>query len=417
MPSTPLFSSYRTGENRVTGSMVAVFERLGLDVLERLLLGVAPGDDKLALVRFENQPRNTPESVPDASISGSFRLLFEVKTVRDTPTSGLGDQVRRHRDGLDGESTDERVYVITPDPEKPLPLAEFASPPVVWANFESLDEAIAELLRDADAPVSEQTAFLLRELRRLFDVEGLLGSHDSVIVAARRAHPAYLETRAYVCQPGRSFRKGLTYVGFYADREIKPILARVHGREESVLFTRENAQALRGDGQHRLAEVIERSLELEPDREDREWQVFLLSGPEDQETITLPSPIKNTTVVNGRPWAWTLGQRYARSDLLKNGYGTTSALDAAEGPRDAPMPQPNPTSPADEARIAEANRNSAAWARATSEVRAEFEKRGANLGAVTDNATVAEISGDGEIEFWDAVEARAEQILSEAAHP
>lgn len=338
MASTPLFSTYRTGENRVTGSMVAVFERVGLDILERLLLAAVPGDDKLALVRFENQNTATPGSVPDASISGRFHLLFEVKTVPDTPGSGLADQVRRHLAGLDTGVADSRLYVITPDLQQPQSLEQFDAPPMMWVSFDALDTAIAAVLKDANAPVSEQTAFLLRELRRLFDVEGLLGTQDTVIVAARRAYPAYQATDAYVCQPGRSFRKGLTYLGFYADGEIKPLLARVRAREDAILFTGENAAALRAAGREELADVIERTLSAEPDRDGREWQVFLLSGPPDPETTKLAAPIINTTVANGRPWAWTLGQRYARSDHLQAGYPTTSALDAVEDPGGAATP-------------------------------------------------------------------------------
>jgi hypothetical protein len=58
MATTPLFSSYRKGENRVTGSTLAVFERVGLEVLERLL-GAAAGGDDLALVKFRNQITDT----------------------------------------------------------------------------------------------------------------------------------------------------------------------------------------------------------------------------------------------------------------------------------------------------------------------------------------------------------------------
>jgi hypothetical protein len=41
MPKTPLFSTYRAGENRVTASMLAVFERIDLSNLERLLAGAS----------------------------------------------------------------------------------------------------------------------------------------------------------------------------------------------------------------------------------------------------------------------------------------------------------------------------------------------------------------------------------------
>ena len=37
MTSTPLFSTYRQGENHVTLSMLAVFERVGLSLTETIL--------------------------------------------------------------------------------------------------------------------------------------------------------------------------------------------------------------------------------------------------------------------------------------------------------------------------------------------------------------------------------------------
>jgi hypothetical protein len=42
MSKNPLFSTYRQGENRVTSSMLAVFERIDLSLLETLL-GAAAG--------------------------------------------------------------------------------------------------------------------------------------------------------------------------------------------------------------------------------------------------------------------------------------------------------------------------------------------------------------------------------------
>jgi len=42
---------------------------------------------------------------------------------------------------------------------------------------------------------------------------------DTVVVPAKNAWPLYEECRAYVCQPGRAFRK-VERIAFYADREI-----------------------------------------------------------------------------------------------------------------------------------------------------------------------------------------------------
>jgi len=46
MPKAPLFSPYRQGENRITASLMAVFERIDLSKVERLL-AVSSGESAL----------------------------------------------------------------------------------------------------------------------------------------------------------------------------------------------------------------------------------------------------------------------------------------------------------------------------------------------------------------------------------
>ena len=77
---TPLFSTYRHGENRVTSSIIAVFERIGLGRVEQLL-AIASDDSTLEMIKFENQ-LSRGDAVPDASLSADFHYLFEVKTTR-----------------------------------------------------------------------------------------------------------------------------------------------------------------------------------------------------------------------------------------------------------------------------------------------------------------------------------------------
>lgn len=333
MPASPLFSTYRTGENRVTSSMLAVFERVGFDILERVLRG-AVGDSDLELVRFRNQVADEPGSVPDAQIQASFSLVFEVKTEPNVPDEALRDQLQRHADGLQragGHYADQRILLITPDGGPPRAVSQVTGVSAVWVSFAALDQALHTVLGDGDEPVSTESAFLLRELRRLFSAEGLLDVRDTVIVAARKAYPAYGRADAYVCQTGRSFRQGLTHLGFYAEGEIKPDIARILATEDGVLFTAERARELRAEGKDRLAEVVERYLEIEPDRNGERWLVFVLSGARDERTVSLPAPIKNTTRTSeGRPWAWTLGQRYTRLELLRRGPPDTTALQLAE---------------------------------------------------------------------------------------
>ena len=54
---------------------------------------------------------------------------------------------------------------------------------------------------------------------------------------------------------------------------------------------------------------------------------MLLSGPVNPDTTDLGHPVVNDiTTANGRPQAWTLGQRYTRLDILRSGVTRTSQL-------------------------------------------------------------------------------------------
>ena len=55
MTDSSIFSTYSQNENRVTASLLAVLERVGLDITERILAG-ATGEVPLELVTFANQP-------------------------------------------------------------------------------------------------------------------------------------------------------------------------------------------------------------------------------------------------------------------------------------------------------------------------------------------------------------------------
>src|SRR4051794_25668479 len=115
MSKNPLFSTYRQGENRVTSSMVAVFERIDLSLLERLLAG-ASGESTLETVTFSNQPAGKGASIPDARISAHFAFWFEVKTTRNAVDRA---QVVEHLKNLDDDSTLEKLFVVTPDAAEP----------------------------------------------------------------------------------------------------------------------------------------------------------------------------------------------------------------------------------------------------------------------------------------------------------
>jgi len=330
MAKNPLLSTYRQGENRVTSSILAVFERIDLSLLEAILAAAA-GESSLQMVSFTNQPPSKGRSVPDARISANFAYWFEVKTARNALDS---HQLAEHLANL-GEvsgSSAERLFVITPDAEQPVAVTACSDPRMVWFNFRSLHDAVDVALSDPTGTVSEQARFLLRELQALLVEDGLVDSDDVVVVAARFAYPEYLTRSVYVCQAERVFRDGLTHMGFYANSAIQPHVPRIRYREDLVNFTEKEAAArATGSATDRLiSEVIEVLLADGTREEGKQYQVFMLSGPKDRDTVRLAQPITNDTLTaSGRPWAWTMGQRYVSlAGLTRRGVTATSDLAA-----------------------------------------------------------------------------------------
>ena len=327
MSKNPLFSTYKQGENRVTSSMLAVFERIDLSLLERLL-AEASGESTLHMVAFVNQPAGHGSSVPDARISARFSYWFEVKT---SPKALSEKQLQAHLGCLQPRGGDERLFVITPDGSVPTVITQLGDGRVVWVSFARISEAIDTALLDQRASVSEYTRFLLRELQALLVEEGLLDRDDVVVVAAKEAYPEYLEHSAYVCQPGRSFRAGLTHLGFYTSGAIQREVASILYNEDGVVFSLREAARRRaqgGDRDRQIASLIESLLESGSRQDGEPYQVFLLSGPTDTRTRKLSQPIKSDAkAASGKPSAWTQNQRYVRLDRLTNpGIRATSEL-------------------------------------------------------------------------------------------
>jgi hypothetical protein len=201
---------------------------------------------------------------------------------------------------------------------------------VVWFNFRSLYDAVDATVSEPTGTASDQAWFLLHELEALLVGDGLMDNDDVVVVAARFAYPEYLKRSVYACQPRRAFRDGLTHMGFYANSAIQRHVARIRYREDLVAFTHEEAAA-RASGSEtdrHIGAVIELLLADGPRKVGKQYQVFLLSGPEDPDTVRLARPIVNDTVAaSGRPWAWTLGQRYVSlAELTRPGVTVTSDL-------------------------------------------------------------------------------------------
>lgn len=315
---TSLFSTYSTGENRVTASLLAVLRSLSLPRIERLL-GALMGQSDFELVRFQNQPSKGGAGVPDALISASATIFLETKIARN---SVRAPQIRRHLKRLDktSEST-AKLLLLTPDDVEPASVRQVKDERLVWTGFTALDQAIDELLADKGEVVSEREAFLLRELQTMLVAEGLVASsNDVVIVAARRAWGEYQQYHAYVCQPNRAFQP-TSRMGFYSDGQIYPTIPKIRKVYDQI-------EMLPGQHRGQLGKLVDRLITDGARDEEDLNKIFLLSPPDDSETEHLKSPVPNDLrSASGKPWAFTLGQRYVSFDKLKQAKATSDLVE------------------------------------------------------------------------------------------
>jgi len=213
-----IFSTYKSGENRITASILAVLRSLSINHCE-LILAALLEQSEFELIRFQNQPSKGNAGVPDAEISSSCKLLIETKT---KPNAIDLDQLNRHLTRLeDGVETTKALLILTPDTRQPAQIEELDDSRITWASFASLDQAINGLFDDKKEVISEKEAFLLRELQAMLDKENLIGTQkNTLVIPARHAWPEYREFSAYVCQANRSFKQ-VEYLAFYSNNMIR----------------------------------------------------------------------------------------------------------------------------------------------------------------------------------------------------
>lgn len=311
-----IFSTYSTGENRVTASLLAVLRSLSLDRIQRLL-GALLEQSEFELVRFQNQPSKGGKSVPDAIIHASIRLLVETKIKRNDINIV---QIKQHLKRLDEANEVTRLLlIITPDEVRPECLDTLSDERIVWASFVAIDQAIDEMLDDKYEVTSERESFLLRELQNMLSAEGLLASsNDVVVVAARNAWPEYNQIHAYVCQPNRPFQQ-VSRLAFYSKGRVHPLVPKILETHDDVVMTAGLASGSLGD-------LVKRLIKEQRRDEGERYKILLLSAPDSPETLHLPGPIPNDMKSkSGKPTAFTMGQRYIASERLLTAK-TTSEL-------------------------------------------------------------------------------------------
>lgn len=335
--SSPLFSTYSQGENRVTSTILAVFERLSFTIVEQILQSIIE-DSSIDLVSFKNQPK-ADDSIPDAQISASFSYWIETKVVPDSLEIG---QIKKHLKLLEkGDFKDQHLIVLTPDSKEPTildNLSPLEKDKTTWANFDGLINAITGSITveedwlASDKPIpTESERELLRELVHFLTTEGLLDRSENriLVLPAKRAYGEYLNSGLYLCQPNRSFQPS-SRLGFYCDGEIKPIFPKILNSIESVRFEKDaisDNSDLTDDEKSELLNAIENLSEDKIKRIGDDAKVMFLSSPDSSDTLNIKNAIKNNLKSStGKNTAFTQNQRYITTDAVKENPKSTKEL-------------------------------------------------------------------------------------------
>ena len=336
-----LFSTYSQNENRVTSTFLAVLSSLSLNLMQQII-GAMIGDD-VELISFTNQPaskRQQYHSVPDAKISGDFKILIETKLQQNAVDE---DQIKKHQKQL-GNRKNAYLVILTPDPACPDVVENISREDsrVVWCSFNQINNIIDDFFENGSEVISEKDAFLLKNFQMFLDHENLLSQPKVLIVPvsqpkvlivpARFAWSHYLNTSSYVCQPNRTFQK-TTYIAFYNRGKIMQKVPRILKTVNEVVFWEEgNFEVLSNDWSlsdeeefgEKMKEVVKKSIGSSSHKAGESHKVLLLTGPEEKETICINKEIPNDSVdKNGAPIAFVQRQRYTSKEKLKNAKKTS----------------------------------------------------------------------------------------------
>ncbi len=105
-------------------------------------------------------------------------------------------------------------------------------------------------------------------------------------------------------------------------------MPRIQHVVDDVEMTEQGIDALEADGGpvgRSLAERLRGILVSRPERHGQTNKVFLLSLPDESETLCLPAAIPNDlTGKSGKRVAFTMGQRYAATERLVQAAGSGS---------------------------------------------------------------------------------------------
>jgi hypothetical protein len=126
---------------------------------------------------------------------------------------------------------------------------------------------------------------------------------------------------------------GVTHVGFYSSAAVQPTFPAIVANYPHLLLAAETAKQLRATGKEgdaRVASLVEDVVRSDASLSDGTYRVLLLSGPDDEATVRLEQPIRNTKMHLDKRLAWTVGPRVVTMASLRAAPETTEELDALE---------------------------------------------------------------------------------------
>jgi len=325
-----LFSTYSQNENRVTSTFLAVLSSLSLNLMQQII-GAMIGDE-VELISFTNQPTSKRQQyhlVPDAMISGDFKILIETKLQQNTVDE---DQIRKYQKQL-GERKNAYLVILTPDPACPDVVENISrkDPRVVWCSFNQINSIIDDFFKNCSEVISEKDAFLLKNFQMLLDLENLLSQPEVLIVPARFAWSHYLNTSSYICQPNRTFQK-TTYIAFYNEGKIMKKVPKILKAVNEVVFGEKGYFEVRSNDWsqsdeekfgEKMKEVVKKSIGSSLYNVGESHKVLLLTGPEEEGTILIDEIPNDSVDKNGAPTAFVQRQRYTSLEKLKKAEKTS----------------------------------------------------------------------------------------------
>lgn len=155
-----------------------------------------------------------------------------------------------------------------------------------------------------------------------------------LLVSENYGHAEYLRSNVFAGEPGRGISPDVRFIAFYEGGEIRTDVPRVIARHDDLVFDTATADSLaksKNATDISLASFITDELNSGRRAPGETRQVFLLTRPEDEETIRLSASINNTKVSpKGKPMAWVVRTRMTWVSVLTSGATTTDELDELE---------------------------------------------------------------------------------------